>query len=87
MSLSQPQSQIRHGDKSPQAFDRERAQMFGTEIRPGRDVCGHRALLYSKLCGRGSAFFSLEAELRHYKRWPSCMTCLSVKPLAESDVQ
>ena len=24
----------------------------------GRDVCGHRALLYSTLCGRGRAFFS-----------------------------
>lgn len=35
--------------------------------------------------GEGGLSFH-EGELRHYKRWPSCMTCLSVKPLAESDV-
>lgn len=49
---------------------------------PGRDVCGHRALLYSVLCGRESAFFSREAGVKHYKRWP-----LNVKQLAESNTQ
>lgn len=36
--------------------------------------------------GEGLLSFHKRGEPEHYKRWPSCMTCLSVKPLAESDV-
>lgn len=39
LNYPQPRLQIRHGDKSPQALSRKRAQMFGTEIRPARVVC------------------------------------------------
>lgn len=32
--------------------------MLGTEIQPGRDVCGHGELFYSKLYEQDKAFFS-----------------------------
>lgn len=62
LSLSQPQLQIRHGDKSPQAFNVERAQMFGTEIRAWqRCVWPQSTSLFSAVWEREGFLFTRES--------------------------
>lgn len=86
LSRSQPQSQIRRGDKSPQAFNSERgSNVWHWDTAWQSCVWPQSTSLFNAVWERERFLFIRRGpggrwgRLQHYKRWPSCMTCLSVK--------